>query len=596
MPQPIVYEGVNGCYEGTLFSGLKFFVSRRLPLRSEVLRKIKNNGGKIVEMEKFADVLIWDYLITHGAPAGAISSKFVEDCVSKGEIVNKEEYLVAVPTATPVGSSAPVKKGTKTPFTPKDDQMLLSWIRQKEEAGESIKGNAIYRELAAKYPHHTYQSWRSRYVEKLLHLPPQQSVHPLPPPIPTLVKSKSSSDARAAPPSTASSTVEKKSAKRREFTTQDDEILLQHLGRWQGSESGQNAYKELEEQYPHHTWQSWRNRYVKTLSKRRNSGSGDELPPAKRPRKSTASDTVPSRTPTAPPTTQLELSQKDKEKYEALREKKRKMAEAKAAKQAKSTSRTSTAGQAQASSCVEEREKQPRAASAASSPPSPSGSQKEELKRKLKRIRAEKARKGVSTPLKPTPGGQSERTAGASSSAPLPPATNETSSGFLTQVSAPNIDSPAFSTQVSAAVAETPQAPTPAQQKELEQARIRSRKNMNGLITSRESWLELRRIFSEFNELPEPSETVTVFGREVDCWDLWSEIVEVGYPPSPAAWVLIAEGLGFVDDQELREEGERTVVQALKEGFEGGLEEFWFAVEWFAGERFQEVEVEEEEE
>lgn len=110
----------------------------------------QNNGGKIVEMEKFADVLIWDYLITRGAPAGAVSSKFVEDCVSKGEIVNKEEYLVAVPTATPVGSSAPVKKGTKTPFTPKDDQMLLSWIRQKEEAGESIKGNAIYRELAAK--------------------------------------------------------------------------------------------------------------------------------------------------------------------------------------------------------------------------------------------------------------------------------------------------------------------------------------------------------------------------------------------------------------------------------------------------------------
>lgn len=274
------------------------------------------------------------------------------------------------------------------------------------------------------------------------------------------------------------------------------------------------------------------------------------------------------------------------------------MAEAKAAKQAKSTSQTSTAGQAQASSCVEEREKQPRAASAASSPPLPSASQKEELKRKLKRIRAEKARKGASTPLKPTQGGQSERTAGASSRTPLPPATNETSSGFLTQVSAPNIDSPAFSTQVSATVAETPQAPTSAQQKELEQARIRSRKNMNGLITSRESWLELRRMFCEFNELPEPSETVTVFGREVDCWDLWSEVVEVGYPPSPAAWVLIAEGLGFVDDQELREEGERSVVQALKEGFEGVLEEFWFAVEWFAGERFQGVEVvvEEEEE
>ncbi|KAK0673211.1 hypothetical protein QBC41DRAFT_343266 [Cercophora samala] len=643
MPQPIVYEGVNGSYEGTLFNGLKFFVSQRVPLRSEVLGKIKNNGGKTVQLEKFADVVIWDYLIKHGAPTGAVSTRFVEDCISKGEIVNKEEYLVATPAA-PISSSASVKKGTRAPFTPKDDQLLLSWVRQKEEAGESTRGNAIYQELAAKYPHHTYQSWRSRYVDKLSRLP-QQSIRPLPPPIPTPVKSKSSTSARAAPPSTSleadspsvsrgrpssavpvappsSSTVRKKSPKRREFTKEDDAILLQHLERWQGSESGNNAYKHLEEQYPHHTWQSWRNRYVKILSKRRDSGSGDEpvrappprreppapeLPPAKRPRTSTDSGTVPSSTPMAPPPTQLEMSEKDRASYEALQEKKRKMAEAKAAKAAKaakqgnSNTQTSTSGQAQASSRatsssrVEGPRNQAPATGAASSTPLPTGSQREDLARKMAKIRARNTREGTSTPAKAPQAGLSGRTPATSSSKP-PPATTQTP-GFKTQVSVPNIDSPAFQTQVSEPVVETPQAQhvvTIAQQKQLEQARIQSRKKMTGLINSRESWLGLRRVFYEFIGQPEPSETITVFGREVDCWELWSEVVEVGYPPSPAAWVLIAEGLGFVDDQELLEEGQRSVVQALKEGFEEHLVEFWLATEWFAGVGFEAVEVEEE--
>jgi hypothetical protein len=41
MAAPIVYEGVNGKYEGTLFNGVKFWVAQRVPFRSAFVDKIK---------------------------------------------------------------------------------------------------------------------------------------------------------------------------------------------------------------------------------------------------------------------------------------------------------------------------------------------------------------------------------------------------------------------------------------------------------------------------------------------------------------------------------------------------------------------------
>ena len=40
MPAQIVYDGVNGRYEGTLFNGIKFWVSRRIPTRDPILKQI----------------------------------------------------------------------------------------------------------------------------------------------------------------------------------------------------------------------------------------------------------------------------------------------------------------------------------------------------------------------------------------------------------------------------------------------------------------------------------------------------------------------------------------------------------------------------
>jgi hypothetical protein len=40
MAAPTVYQGVNGKYEGTLFNGIKFWLSQRVPSRSHVLASI----------------------------------------------------------------------------------------------------------------------------------------------------------------------------------------------------------------------------------------------------------------------------------------------------------------------------------------------------------------------------------------------------------------------------------------------------------------------------------------------------------------------------------------------------------------------------
>lgn len=72
-------------------------------------------------MEKFVDVLIWDYFIICGVLVGVVFFKFVEDCVFKGEIVNKEEYFVVVLIVILVGFFVFVKKGMKIFFILKDD-------------------------------------------------------------------------------------------------------------------------------------------------------------------------------------------------------------------------------------------------------------------------------------------------------------------------------------------------------------------------------------------------------------------------------------------------------------------------------------------
>ncbi|KAJ4378615.1 hypothetical protein N0V85_008947 [Neurospora sp. IMI 360204] len=303
----IVYDGVladrtpdgnnnQNPYEGTLFNGLKFWIPQRVPDRKSLLESVKANGGKIVLFEKHADILIADHVFKN-APVGSVSWKYITDSISEGQLADIDLYTIEHATsqgARPVGSTMPTKS-TRTPYTPHDDNILIHWVLQKERSGAYTRGNQIYIELADKYPRHTWQSWRDRFSKRydhqhrdtLVKLLPQdyQPPPPAPPPAPppshapapvykkenvtpsvktTTVHTPAPSRPQAQPPSS----VPAPAGGRVAFTDEDDQILIRYLERMNRegeSLQGNVIYKEFAKQYPHHSWQSWRNRWVETL-------------------------------------------------------------------------------------------------------------------------------------------------------------------------------------------------------------------------------------------------------------------------------------------------------------------------------------------
>jgi hypothetical protein len=59
------------------------------------------------------------------------------------------------------------KSRVHTLFTEEDDKELRAWITEKAKQGAPLGGNAIYRELEARNPRHTFHSWRDRWVRHL---------------------------------------------------------------------------------------------------------------------------------------------------------------------------------------------------------------------------------------------------------------------------------------------------------------------------------------------------------------------------------------------------------------------------------------------
>ncbi|KAK3342781.1 Rap1 Myb domain-containing protein [Neurospora tetraspora] len=317
----IVYEGVlanrtpdgnnnQNPYEGTLFNGLKFWISQRVPDRKSLEESVKANGGKTVLLEKHADILIADHVLKN-APVGSVSWKYITDSISEGQLADIDLYRIEHATAQgarPVGSTMPTKS-TRTPYTPQDDNILIHWVVQKERSGAYTRGNKIYMELAEKYPRHTWQSWRDRFSKRydhqhrdtLVKLLPQdyQPPPPAPPPSHTPAPVCKKENVKVGTPSVKTSTVHTpvpgrsqaqqsssvpaSASGRVAFTEEDDQILIRYLkqmNRQGESLQGNIIYKEFAKQYPHHSWQSWRNRWVETLQATTNLEEDDPAAPA----------------------------------------------------------------------------------------------------------------------------------------------------------------------------------------------------------------------------------------------------------------------------------------------------------------------------
>lgn len=102
----------------------------------------------MVPLENRADFLIADHA-RRDAPPGSYSWRLIDDAVKNGGMGNKEDYLIhrAVAASRPPGSSQP-GKGTRTPFTAADDELLWRWTLLNERQGNSLKGNMIWPTLA----------------------------------------------------------------------------------------------------------------------------------------------------------------------------------------------------------------------------------------------------------------------------------------------------------------------------------------------------------------------------------------------------------------------------------------------------------------
>ena len=172
-PVVITAGGDDKTSRGNLFDGLSFFLVQRVPLRSTYVEKIKNNGGSVAKFEKQADYLIADH-VRKEAPAGSISYKFIDESIRNGALGDPSQHLAGPPLGTVrnVGSAIP-SSSRRNPFTSEDDRILWEWVEECKGKGALVKGNTIYQQLEARNPRHTYQSWRDRYLKRLVNRPPE---------------------------------------------------------------------------------------------------------------------------------------------------------------------------------------------------------------------------------------------------------------------------------------------------------------------------------------------------------------------------------------------------------------------------------------
>ncbi|KAK8069836.1 hypothetical protein PG994_006452 [Apiospora phragmitis] len=255
MSAPIVYSGAVTGEGGILFKDNKFWVARRTPTRQTWINHIKNNGGQVVPLEKNADYMIADH-VWKDAPQGSYSWKWIEDSVKKGKLLDADDYLIG---------------GKPQEQAREDDRVLMEWVLRRERQGESILGNKIYQELAVKNPRHTFQSWRDRWVRKLSmkprpNVPSEESkAQHAEEPEPMAGRQRTSASSQSqTPPSPAKQ--EKKSRMR--FTAEEDRQLTEYVLEKTantGKDRGNKVFQEHANEFPQHTWQAYRDRWIKYL-------------------------------------------------------------------------------------------------------------------------------------------------------------------------------------------------------------------------------------------------------------------------------------------------------------------------------------------
>ncbi|KAK0385231.1 hypothetical protein NLU13_7707 [Sarocladium strictum] len=274
MATGVTYDGVESTEGGNIFQGLSFWVAQRVPMRNDILSKIKSNGGTVVPLEKNAKFLIADY-VRKDAPPGSFSWKFITDSVQHGALQVEDRYRIGPDPnmPRPAGGGRLTRAG-RVAFTPADKATLAKWVLSKPAARR--QGNELYMELEKLNTRHTWQSWRNHWINTLQKLddhqlkvlaataPDEHASQGTPHETAEEVASKTTAlpdhlavpqrPVHAAPPQRA----------RVNFSNKDDAIIAQ----WallHSLEADTSVFKALEQEHPHHSWDSWRTRWNKKL-------------------------------------------------------------------------------------------------------------------------------------------------------------------------------------------------------------------------------------------------------------------------------------------------------------------------------------------
>lgn len=154
--------------QGTLFQGIKFWISQKVPQRSRFLNDVKVNGGVVLPLEKNADVKIVDHARKE-APPGSHSYTFIEKSLRNGILEDLDDHRVGPPEGhiRSIGSVVQPAKVTRNKYTEEDDRILWNWVNDNPQKGGGTDGNEIYKQLEKKYPQHPWQSWRDRFIRHL---------------------------------------------------------------------------------------------------------------------------------------------------------------------------------------------------------------------------------------------------------------------------------------------------------------------------------------------------------------------------------------------------------------------------------------------
>ncbi|KAF8420210.1 hypothetical protein EV426DRAFT_701763 [Tirmania nivea] len=241
-----------------IFTGHSFYVSRTVPSRDRFCKIIEANGGKITQIDSKAEFVIVDHLRQGNYKTPVYSYKFLEDCEKNKRLEDIEKYLVVEAKRAPQKGDSPTRKNKKgrVSFTDEDDQILLNWINRP---GLALSGNKVYQELEARFPQHTYQAWRGRWLDQLKKIMPDG-------PRPT---QKIDFDDFQPTPDEGGEPY---------FSRADDEILMDMKDEIIQAANEKAVYKKIQRQHPHHSDIQWRNRFTTTLLPLINKREVEKLP------------------------------------------------------------------------------------------------------------------------------------------------------------------------------------------------------------------------------------------------------------------------------------------------------------------------------